>query len=73
MAQRDVERLIGRLATDPAFRRRFSRDAAAVLGELTEQGSELTLIERDALSSMDARALLQFAEALDERLRRLED
>ena len=72
MAQRDVERLIGRLATDPGFRERFLRDAVGLLGELLEQGCELTRIERDALKSIDARALRAFAMSLDERLRRLE-
>ena len=72
MAQRDVERLIGRLATDPGFCERFLRDAVGLLGELLEQGCELTRIERDALKSIDARALRAFAMSLDERLRRLE-
>jgi hypothetical protein len=72
MAQCNVERLIGRLATDPAFRKRFSRDAAGVLAGLLEQGCELTPIELDALVSLDARALQAFATSLDARLRRLE-
>ena len=72
MAHRDVERLIGRLATDPGLRHRFSGDAAAVLAELLEQGCELTGVEIDALTSIDTRALSAFAESLDGRLRRLE-
>ena len=72
MAQRNVERLIGRLATDPGFRHRFSLDAAAVLAELLEQGCELTRVEIDALRSIDSRALRAFAASLDGRLRRLE-
>ena len=72
MAQRNVERLIGRLATDPSFRHRFSRDAAGVLAELLHQGCELTRVEIDALSSIDSRALTAFAASLDGRLRRLE-
>ena len=48
------------------------RDAVGLLGELLEQGCELTRIERDALKSIDARALRAFAMSLDERLRRLE-
>jgi hypothetical protein len=43
-----------------------------VLGELLEQGCELTRIELDALCSIDARALQAFAASLDGRLRRLE-
>ena len=72
MAQRHVERLIGRLATDPAFLKRFSHDAAGVLDELLGQGCELTRVELDALASIDARAVQAFATALDERLRRIE-
>jgi hypothetical protein len=72
MAQRNVERLIGRLATDPRFRHRFAEDAAAVLAELVDHGCELTRVELDALRSLDSRALKAFANSLDGRLRRLE-
>ncbi|HTM33682.1 MAG TPA: Os1348 family NHLP clan protein [Vicinamibacterales bacterium] len=72
MAQRNVERLIGQLATDPGLRRRFSKDAAGVIAELLEQGCELTGVEIDALASIDSRALSAFAASLDGRLRRLE-
>ena len=70
MTHRNVETLIGRLATDPAFRRRFAHDATAVLQELREQGYELTLVELDALASTDADAIRSFADALDRRLRK---
>jgi hypothetical protein len=72
MGQRDVERLIGRLATDPSLRRRFSEDAGAVLAQLLAQGCELTRVERDALATIDRRALRTFADSLDGRLQRLE-
>lgn len=72
MAQPNVERLIGQLATDPAFRSRFTRDAGAVLAELIEHGCELTRIERDALASIDTLALQAFASVLDARIQRLE-
>jgi hypothetical protein len=70
VTHRNVETLIGRLATDPAFRRRFADDATGVLDELREQGYELTPVEREALASLDARAITSFAEALDRRIRR---
>jgi hypothetical protein len=72
MTHRNVETLIGRLATDPALRRRFAHDATAVLNELLEQGYELTLVEREALASTDADAIEAFADALDRRIRRAE-
>ena len=72
MVQQNVERLIGRLATDPALRKRFSRNAAAVLTQYLERGVELTRIELEALASIDSRALQAFTATLDERLQRLD-
>lgn len=72
MAQRNVEQLIGRLATDPDFRTRFLRDAGAVLAELQERGCELTHVELAALAAIDPGAIQAFAAALDERIRRIE-
>jgi hypothetical protein len=72
MAQRNVEQLIGRLATDPGFRARFSRDAGAVLADELRRGCDLTRVELDALASIDTQALHAFAAALDERIRRIE-
>jgi len=72
MAQRNVERLIGQLATDPGLRQRFSEDAAGVLADLLDRGCELTAVEIDALTSIDNGALSAFAASLDGRLRRLE-
>src|SRR5262245_35037453 len=62
VTHRNVETLIGRLATDPALRRRFAHDARAVLKELREQGYELTPVEREALASTDADAIASFAD-----------
>lgn len=70
MTHRNVETLIGRLATDPKLRRRFIADPAAVLGELRDQGVELTPIEMEALASTDHDALRAFAAALDRRIRK---
>ena len=67
---RNVETLIGRLATDPELRRRFAEDPAALLGELRDQGFELTDVEREALASTDPDAIRAFAEALDRRIRK---
>lgn len=64
---RNVEVLIGRLATDPELRRRF---AMRPLEVLREQQLELNAVELDALASTDPDALRAFAEALDVRLRR---
>jgi hypothetical protein len=64
---RNVEVLIGRLATDPDLLRRFAADAAAVL---ETQGLELTAVEREALAAIDHEALGIFAGSLDRRLRK---
>jgi hypothetical protein len=68
--QRNVETVIGRLATDATLRRRFAANPTAVLGELSDQGLELTTVERDALAATDPEALGIFAGVLDRRLRR---
>ena len=72
MTHRNVETLIGRLATDPAARRRFAEDPVAALREFREQGFELTPVEREALAATDAEALRALARALDARLRRID-
>jgi hypothetical protein len=72
MTHRNVETLIGRLATDPAARRRFAEDPVAALREFREQGYELTPVEHDALAATDAEALRALARALDARLRRID-
>jgi hypothetical protein len=71
MTHRNVETLIGRLATDAALRRRFEEDRAGVLREFREQGHELSLVELEALASTDARALRALGEGLDRRIRKL--
>jgi hypothetical protein len=67
---KNVETLIGRLATNSTLRRRFAASPAAVLAELSEQGLELTSIEIAALAATDPEALHSFAGALDRRLRK---
>jgi hypothetical protein len=70
VTHRNVEALIGRLATDPAMRRRFVQDPGGVLRELTDQGYELTPVEIEALASTDGDAIRSFADSLDRRIRR---
>jgi len=72
MTHRNVETLIGRLATDTAFRRRFLKDPAGVLAEFRDLGFELTTVEHEALASMDAQAMRAFADAVDRRIQRVE-
>lgn len=67
---KNVEVLIGRLATDPQLRRRFALNASHRPGVLGGEGLELTSIELQALAATDPEALERFAAALDARLRR---
>ncbi|MGE0639429.1 MAG: Os1348 family NHLP clan protein [Thermoanaerobaculia bacterium] len=67
---RNVELLIGRLATDPKLRRRFAANPEAVLLELAGQGLELSEIELEALAATAPDAIRSFAAALDARLRK---
>jgi len=64
---RNVEVLIGRLATDPGLRRRF---AAQPHQALREQALELTEVELEALAATDPEALRDFTATLDPRLRK---
>lgn len=70
MSQSNVERVIGLLATDEAFRRRFVEDPWAALQSLVERGVELTGCELHALVRIDPRHLGRFADALDPRLQK---
>jgi hypothetical protein len=72
MSHRTVETIIGKLATDEGFRRRFLDDPAAVLDELRGQGCELSSVEIGALTALDQAAITAFAEALDRRLQKVE-
>jgi len=67
---KNVELLLGRLATDPKLRRRFAANPERVLRELAEQGLELTLVELEALAALAPAAIRSFADALDARLRK---
>lgn len=70
MSQRNVERVIGRLVTDEAFRRRFSRDPADTLRSLTDIGIDLTVCELQALVAIDPGLVTRFADAIDPRLQK---
>lgn len=67
---KNVEVLIGRLATDSKLRQRFAEDPMGSLGAIVEQGLELTRVELEALASTDPAAIDRFAGSLDSRLRR---
>jgi hypothetical protein len=71
MSQRCVEAVIGRLATDEAFRTRFQEDPDAVIEELASRGADLTPVERRALLDLDLAACRQFAERLDPRIQKV--
>jgi len=64
---KNVEVLIGRLATDPGLQRRFAEQPIAVL---LEQRLELTEVELAALAATDPAAFRALTEALDTRLRK---
>ena len=64
---RNVEVLIGRLATNPELQRRFAQEPWEVL---REEGLELTEVETAALAGTDPEALRVFTASLDARLRR---
>lgn len=68
MSQRAVERTLGRLVTDPAFRARFYREPEQAAVEL---GLELSAGEIEALRRIPAPALAQLEACVDDRLCRL--
>lgn len=70
MSQANVERIVGRLATDEDFRREFRADPERVVRSLAEHGLELTRTEISTLVVLDPRTLESFANALDPRLQK---
>ena len=70
MAHRNVERLIGKLATDAMFRRRFFKDPNGLLTEFRDQGIELTDIELEALALTKPEAIREFAASVDRRIQK---
>ena len=72
MSQRGVELVIGRLATDEAFRRRLAEDGRVLFQRLAEQGAaELTAAECRALASTPFDVWEQIANAIDPRLQKV--
>jgi hypothetical protein len=71
MSQRNVERVIGKLATDEDFRRRFATSREETLADAAASGLELTPVERRALGDMDLDACERFAARLDPRIQKL--
>jgi hypothetical protein len=68
MSQRAVERVLGRLATDEAFRDIFYTDAETAL---IPYATDLTPAEIDALRQVPRAALAAFSAHLDDRICRL--
>lgn len=70
MSQANVERIVGRLATDEDFRRDFHANPERVVQDLADRGVELTRAELDALVTLDPSTFDRFADALDPRLQK---
>lgn len=70
MSHANVERILGRLASDERFRRQFWENRAAVLAELASTGCELNPCERRAIEALAEEAVERFAAALDPRLQK---
>lgn len=68
MSQRGVERTLGRLVTDPAFREKFFRTPMEAGLHI---GVELTRQETEALLQVPLDALIAFSGCLDDRICRL--
>ena len=72
MSHKCVEAIIGKLATDEGFRRRFLVDAVAALEQLQKHGVELTPVEIQALAAMDRDVIRSFASGIDQRLQKVD-
>ena len=70
MSQNNVERVVGLLATDEAFRQRFAEDPRSTLHGLAQNGISLTVCEQQALAAIDPLELARFAAAIDPRLQK---
>ena len=71
MSQVSVEIVIGKLATDEEFRRRFEDRRQETLLELVAAGLHLTPVELRALIDLDFGACRRFANRLDPRLQKV--
>ena len=70
MTQQNVERVIGRLATDESLRRAFALHPESILRELITAGLDLTPIELQALLTIDPASLQRLADLMDTRIQR---
>ena len=70
VSQENVERVIGRLVTDEAFRQSFCEDPAAALNVLIEGGMTLNPCELRALATLDPELIVGFADAIDPRIQK---
>lgn len=70
MSQRNVEIVIGRLATDEEARERFLDDPGAAVASWRQEGLELSAIEAEALAALPRKPLEALADALDPRLQK---
>ena len=70
MSQKNVELIIGKLATDEEFRRLFQADRERVIQGEMERGTELTRSEVAALLATDISVFDRVAETLDPRLQK---
>jgi hypothetical protein len=70
MSQPSVERVIGRLVTDEALRRRFTQNPRGAVDELVESGIELNPCEQRAIAALDPQVLQWFADRLDPRIQK---
>jgi hypothetical protein len=68
MSQAAVERALGKLVTDEAFRESFFHDPAAAS---FQAGLELSTAELDALMRLSVKAIASFSARLDARICRL--
>lgn len=68
MSQAAVERALGKLVTDEAFRESFFHDPATAS---FHAGLELSTAELDALLRLSAKAIATFSARLDARICRL--
>jgi hypothetical protein len=70
VTQRVIEVVIGRLATDEAFRAAFLNRPHQTLAELLERGLHLTPAEITALLATDSELWEHVAERVDPRLQK---
>lgn len=70
MSQRAVEAALGKLICDEAFRREFLTDPE---GAVVRAGFQLTQIELNSVSKIDAAAIEVLAFQIDDRIRRAEE